>query len=528
MVFMKNSHLLSLRWNQLRSHVKTNYPKLWADLRTGRHVIQDFQSEWNKYRLTMIKRHVRRLIREINFPGPKRHRSRYLWLDLGELGSLARYEGDCWQDHGLGLLRTIMHQNSLPTELVSVRNARTFEQIARQIKNYDLLLMNVRSYDAEIASKCAELFKQQNPKGQVFVGGMHCTVSPESMEAVSAYDKICRGPGESIILDLVRKPQEFPRIFEGKAAPSMSEWPSIDRTLWPKPASFLTRSQFHWPLERGMSWGPQPQVSMLTSRVCPWACAFCNEASYIPWIRRRPVEMVIDELNELDEKYEFASVTFHDSMFFQNRKWLESWLELYPKRARRLWPYWASARADTIHRWPDLFEAMVKETNWNVVSIGFESNSERMLRVLNKQVTKADNEFAVDLINRIGDEQEQSGLDPVKIWGNIIFAIPGETREEAFETFRLLKKIHRVFPSVAFYTAYSGNALGFQIIAEGKSQKDLHQRDARSEPVKGIDYQFYWELLRGGYAQEINRELDIEDQERVILSHSGHRFGIDF
>jgi len=256
-------------------------------------------------------------------------------------------------------------------------------------------------------------------------------------------------------------------------------------------------------MERGMSWGAQPQASILTSRVCPWACSFCNEASYLPRIERRPVEQVIDELNMLDEKFGFGSVTIHDSMFFQQPKWLEKWLDLYPKRARRLWPYWAAGRADTVLQWPDLFEALVKETNWQIVSIGFEANSDRMLRVLNKQVTKAENERVVAMVNRIGDEQEKAGKDPVKLWANIMFAIPGETREEAFDTYRLLKRMRRVYPSVAFYTAYPGSALGYQIIAEGKDQKHIHVRDAVSEPVKGIDYAFYRALLRGEYEEEV-------------------------
>ena len=47
-------------------------------------------------------------------PGePKR-----LWLDLGDLGDLVNPAGphEQWQDHGLGLLRTILHQNGvIPT-----------------------------------------------------------------------------------------------------------------------------------------------------------------------------------------------------------------------------------------------------------------------------------------------------------------------------------------------------------------------------------------------------------------------------
>jgi len=208
-------------------------------------------------------------------------------------------------------------------------------------------------------------------------------------------------------------------------------------------------------------------------------------------------------------------------MFCQDPKWLETWLKVYPRRANRLWQYWAAARADAICKWPDLFTALVTDTNWNVVSIGFEANSERMLRVLNKQVTPAENEFVVDLINRLGDQQEREGMNPVKIWANVIFAIPGETREEAFQTYRLMKKMRRAYPSVAFYTAYPGSALGFQVIAEGKDQKHVHRRDAASEPINGIDYAFYRALLRGDYDDEVNRGLSVEERARILTSHSG-------
>ena len=96
---------------------------------------------------------------------------------------------------------------------------------------------------------------------------------------------------------------------------------------------------------------------------------------------RRPVEMVIDELNYLDRKYGVGSAVIHDSMFFQNPSWLEEWIEKYPRKARKVWPYWAAGRADTVRQWPDLFEALLKETNWRTISIGFESGSDRVLQL---------------------------------------------------------------------------------------------------------------------------------------------------
>jgi radical SAM superfamily enzyme YgiQ (UPF0313 family) len=343
----------------------------------------------------------------------------------------------------------------------------------------------------------------------VLTGGMHATVAPDEMLEIKEFDRICKGPGEKVIVDLVRNPGAFDRIFSGEGARSMAEWPAIDRSLWPKPASWKTRRRFNWPMEPECGWGPGPVATVLTSRVCPWQCVFCNENSYIPNMGRRPVDAVIEELNELDRKYGVGSVVIHDSMFFQNPKWLKEWIEKYPTQTKR-WPYWAAGRADTVKQWPDLFEALVKETNWRTISIGFESGSDRILRLLNKECTEEDNYFAIDLVNRLGDELVAKGEQPPIFWSNIMLGIPGETHEDAFKTMRMLKRMKRVFPSIAFYAPYPGSALGNQLIAEGKSRmtKDNYHRFPDDEKVKGVDYQFYRDLMAGKYDEEINRGLN--------------------
>ena len=444
---------------------------------------------------------------------------RRLWLDLGDLGDLVTPAGphEQWQDHGLGLLRTILHQNGIMTDLASTRAVTSWRQLRKKLRGYDMLIMNIRSYTYPPALKAAQIFKELNPNGIVITGGMHATVALDEMESVEAFDKICQGPGEKVIVDLVRDPDAFPRVIMGVGARSMAEWPMIDRTLWPKPASRRLAKTFNWPLEPECGWGPPPVATILTSRVCPWQCVFCNEASYIPNIGRRPVEMVIEELNYLDDHYgPLGSVVIHDSMFFQNPSWLEEWLEKYPRMAHKTWPYWAAARSDTVRQWPELFEALVKETNWTTVSIGFESGSDRILRLLNKECTEEDNYFAIDLLNRIGDEMEAEGREAPKFWANIMLGIPGETHEDAFKTMRMLKSMRRVHPSISFYAPYPGSALGYQLIAEGKSlmTKENYHRYPDDEKVKGVDYQFYRELLAGKYDDEINRGLDEEARKR--------------
>lgn len=448
---------------------------------------------------------------------------RRVWLDLGDLGDLVHPSGphEQWQDHGLGLLRTILHQNGVATDILSTRAVTSWSQLGKRLRGHDVLIMNVRSYTFPVAVKSAQIFKELNPEGVVLTGGLHATVALAEMRAIDEFDHICQGPGENVIVDLVRDPSSFPRVVVGNGARSMADWPMMDRTLWPRPHR-RQRKRFPWPLEPDCGWGPGPVATIITSRVCPWQCVFCNEASYIPNMGRKPVEMVIEELNTLDETHgPIGSVVIHDSMFFQHPSWLWEWVEKYPRMANRTWPYWAAGRSDAVRQWPDLFAALIKETNWTTVSIGFESGSDRILRLLNKECTEEDNYFAIDLLDQVGDELESEGREAPKFWANIMLGIPGETHEDAFKTMRMLKTMRRVLPSIAFYAPYPGSALGYQLIAEGKSlmTKDNYHRFPDDEKVEGIDYQFYRKLLAGKYDDEINRGLSPAAREKSdILS----------
>jgi anaerobic magnesium-protoporphyrin IX monomethyl ester cyclase len=431
---------------------------------------------------------------------------RRLWLDMGDLGVFVRSAGvhDRWQDHGMGVLRTILQQHGVENDMISLRSMRSWGDLQKGLKGYDILIMNVRSYTFPLAYKAAQVFKKANPKGLVVTGGMHATVAPDEMEAIKEFDRICQGPGEGVIVDLLKDPLAFPRLVQGIGAKSMADWPLMDRTLWPNPHL----RGYPWPLEPECGWGPGPVATILTSRVCPWQCVFCNESSYISNMGRKPVEMVIEELNYLDDHFgPLGSVVIHDSMFFQQPAWLREWLDKYPRLAHRPWPYWAAGRTDTVRQWPDLFEAIVRETNWTVLSLGFESGSDRVLKILNKECTVEDNYFAIDLVNAIGDDMERQGKEAPRFWANIMLGIPGETREDAFDTIRMLRHMKRVMPTIAYYAPYPGSALGYQLIAEGKSlmSKENYHRYPNDEKVKGVDYRFYNKLLKGKFDKEISR-----------------------
>ena len=137
-----------------------------------------------------------------------------LWLDIGDLGVYVRPAGahDRWQDHGLGLLRTILTQKGVETDLLSTRSLKSWKELPKALAGYDMVILNVHSYTFPFAYKAAREFKKVNPKGIVLAGGMHATVAPDEMEAIEAFDKVCQGPGENTIVDLVQDPSAFPRM----------------------------------------------------------------------------------------------------------------------------------------------------------------------------------------------------------------------------------------------------------------------------------------------------------------------------
>jgi hypothetical protein len=128
--------------------------------------------------------------------------------------------------------------------------------------------------------------------------------------------------------------------------------------------------------------------------------------------------------------------------------------------------------------------------------------------MLNKECTAEDNYFTIDLLNRIGDDYEREGKRAPYFWANLIYASPGETREEAFETSRMVRFMKRRWVCPAYYAPYPGAVLGHQLIAENKSlMGERGDRYAGAANVRGVDYQFYSELYSGRYDAEIASKL---------------------
>lgn len=430
------------------------------------------------------------------------------WLDLGcgDVGLWHKPHSvhERWMDHGMATLLTIAKQRGYHFDVIALSALHSWAEWRMVAKQYDLICMNVRSWRYRYAKRAAEIAKKANPNVQIWCGGMHATVAREEMEEIPEFDVIVSREAENTFLNLLSAGGSKERFIEGSAGPwgNMDNLPFIDRELWPKAPGGT------WPLESPGGWGPGPTaITLVGSRLCPWHCSFCYpaERNHYGTLRRRSVDHVLGEINYAHGKWGPATtVVYHDSEFLMHQKWLEEYLERYPKETPRL-PFWASCRADMMAKWPDLVRALHKEAHWHCFSIGLESGSQKVLDIMNKETTVEQNYAAIDLVNELGDEAEREGRRPPVIFANLMLGTPGEEPADAFATLRMAARMKRGIPSLSLFTPYPGSTLGNQVIAQGLSL-DIHKgyhRFPNEAKMKNIDYQFYADLFAGKYDKEV-------------------------
>jgi radical SAM superfamily enzyme YgiQ (UPF0313 family) len=212
------------------------------------------------------------------------------------------------------------------------------------------------------------------------------------------------------------------------------------------------------------------------------------DGSRKPFIRGRSVKSVVAEIEILMERYGVRSVMFHDDQFILNPKWIEEFTDtLHSRGIVKAGLKWVtSSRADIICRNDRLIGKMAA-AGLELLIVGFESFSPRILKWFRKGVTAEENFRAADILRKHG----------VKVWANYILGIPTDTgwhMEDDLATVEGVLRIKPVHYSPALNTPVPGSLLypfyrDNGLILEDYSG-DPNDRGAMIPKVKGVDYEF--------------------------------------
>jgi radical SAM superfamily enzyme YgiQ (UPF0313 family) len=364
---------------------------------------------------------------------------------------------DAWLDHGAGMTYTMVRKAGIDIDFIDMKALTNKEQLRDKLKGYDLIAFGLKSSYYGIAMDIIEIAKSNGSK--VMVGGYHATAAPEEL------------------IEFLKDPDRFDREITGEKPDDLNKLPFMDRTM------------FREAVEPCGGWwygGNTRMTSVMTARGCPYNCGFCQplERNHFGLkLRRRSVDRTIEELLHLKETYNPDCVMIHDDTFLVQPSWIEEFIEKYPQVGL---PFWAAGRADGICKNPELVKRLI-DIGWDLVSVGFESGSQRILDLIKKGTTVEQNYEAAKIIKSFG----------AKIYANYMIGLPWETKEDMEATVKMAREIDAEMPSWAYFTPYPGNELGELCISEGLSLLDRknYNRCPSGVKVKNVDYDLVNKLV---------------------------------
>lgn len=158
-------------------------------------------------------------------------------------------------------------------------------------------------------------------------------------------------------------------------------------------------------------------TTLIGSKGCVARCTFCHR--WNKGIRYIPVDILIDRLKEVVDRYDVGFVYWGDENFGTDKRWLTEFCE----KIAKLDILWAVAGMRTNQISPEYID-MMKQAGCSSICYGMESGSDRMLEVMEKKITAEDSRKAMKWTVDAGFETTIQ----------LVLGMPGESSETIAET----------------------------------------------------------------------------------------------
>jgi len=257
------------------------------------------------------------------------------------------------------------------------------------------------------AAEILSLLKARNPNQKVMIGGPHASADPDACLRWP-FDHICIGEGEDYVKAKTHlMVEEFGLVTDLDSIP-FPDWDAIDL------------SQYHYFIDGKRT------MSMLTSRGCPFSCAFCCKSPWGQRIRYRSAENVIEEIGLL-RKRGYEGLMLYDDEFFLNE---ERDLKIVQGLGAAGMVWRCFSRSDIIMKHLDLIKVAAKN-GLKEILIGCESGSDEILKNINKGTRRYMNEEAIAFLQSLN----------VRVKAALIIGLPGENIHTIKATERFVEKV---------------------------------------------------------------------------------------
>jgi len=289
--------------------------------------------------------------------------------------------------------------------------------------DFDAVGFTVNELNVHSTRFAVQLIKKMNPDIKIFIGGPE-VYSEQNKLLEDVYsgvvDAAVIGEGEEIVdelFDCWEKQTAIDHIVglitnnKNTNYEKAKKRPPIDFSKLPLPdfSDFYLDKYMH------------KQIPIMMSRGCVAACTFCTE--FVTWrsYRVRTAKNVFDEMVSIAKETGIKSFYFCDSLINGNHEMLSELVNLILDN--KFYCEWvAFCRADD--RLTKELLSRMKKAGCNELFFGFESGSNKILKLMNKN-------NSVETANRVITDTASAGI---KVHGLFIIAFPGETKEDFYQT----------------------------------------------------------------------------------------------
>jgi len=246
-------------------------------------------------------------------------------------------------------------------------------------------MIGLREWDAVgVTATTAQYNKAKQILGLVtngaikLIGGPHATACPELVRYELQDVTVLEGESEETICD----------YLAGKRYTSISSPPDVNR--YPIPARHLLELGKYKPEVSGTK-----STSLLTSRGCPFNCAFCYKTTGRT-IRYRDIDNIVQEITDCKQKYGITNFVIGDDNFLTHKARALKVLESIKNLGITFKCVGRSDLVDT-----EILDAL-KASGCTQVDYGIESGSNRMLKLMNKGTRVSQNYHAIEMTQQAG------------------------------------------------------------------------------------------------------------------------------
>lgn len=308
-------------------------------------------------------------------------------------------------------------------------------------------------------------------------GGPLAMFFPEVIGDDLLIDGVCVGEGESALLDLANA------LEAGQAPYDLANWhfrrrdgagdgeiarndvrPAIlDMDALPMPDRALI-------YDRDPVLRASPIKHFITGRGCPYDCSYCFNHAWAEIyhdgrrVRRRSVDLVLEEIEFVRERWPLGFVVFLDDTFTLQKPWLAEFAEKYPQRIGL--PFFCNVRANLV---TPLLARQLAAMGCATVGMGVETADDRLRNeILKRNMSR---EQIVGACATLRD----AGLNVLTT--NMI-GLPGGSLEADLETLRLNAACRPAFANAFLFQPYPRTELGEFTAREGLLEGDFNDIDS--------------------------------------------------